>query len=162
MARRPSPTLTDEAAPVYEAGLEEVAAAGAVALPAAAVPFILGATTDALAVAMGATGVTLTELETGAAAALETTAATEDETALETGAAEDEPAAAPAAAPAALGQICRVAAPVFCWSSAEQEVLVQEAIEEMKLELAQRHVTSVATQPVGPMAVKAQETCSFC
>lgn len=108
MARRPSPTLIDEAAPVYEAGLEEVAAAGAVALPAAvAVPFILGAEpmTDAVPVAIGATGVTLTELETGAAAALETTEATEDETALETGAAEEEPAAEPAAAPAALGQI---------------------------------------------------------
>ena len=107
MARRPSPTLTDEAAPVYEAGLE-VVAAGAVALPAAVeVPFILGAgaMTDAVPVAMGATGVTLTELETGAAAALETTEATEDETALDTGAAEDEPAAEPAAAPAALGQI---------------------------------------------------------
>jgi hypothetical protein len=36
--------------------------------------------------------------------------------------------------------------------------LVQAAMEEMKLELAQRQVTSVATQPVGPMAAKAQET----
>jgi hypothetical protein len=106
MARRPSPTLTDEAAPVNEAGL---VVAAAVPLPAAVeVLFILGATTDedALAVAIGATGVTLTELETGAAEALEMTAATEDETALETGAAEDEPAAEPAAAPATLGQIC--------------------------------------------------------
>jgi hypothetical protein len=108
MARRPSPTLTDEAAPVNEAGL---VVAAAVPLPAAVeVLFVLGATTDAdedaLAVAIGATGVTLTELETGAAEALEMTAATEDETALETGAAEDEPAAEPAAAPAALGQIC--------------------------------------------------------
>jgi hypothetical protein len=72
--------------------------------------FILGAMTDedadALAVAIGATGVTLAELETGAAEALEMTAAIEDETALETGAAEDVPAAEAAAAPAALGQIC--------------------------------------------------------
>ena len=159
MARRLSPTLTDEAAPVYEAGLE-VVAAGAVELPAAvAVP--LAPITDAVPVAMGATGVTLTELETGAAAALETTEATEDETALEAGAAEAEPAAEPAAAPARLGQIWRVAAAVFCWSSAEQEVLVQAAMEEMKLELAHRQVTSVATQPVGPIAVKAQETCSI-
>lgn len=159
MARRPSPTLTDEAAPVYEAGLE-VVAAGAVELPAAvAVP--LAPITDAVPVAMGATGVTLTELETGAAAALETTEATEDETALEAGAAEAEPAAEPAAAPARLGQIWRVAAAVFCWSSAEQEVLVQAAMEETKLELAHRQVTSVATQPVGPIAVKAQETCTL-
>jgi len=155
MARRPRPTLTDEAAPVYEAGLE-VVAAGAVELPVAeAVPFL------ALAVAMGATGVTLTELVTGAAAALETTEATEEETALEAGAAEAEPAAEPAAAPARLGQIWRVAAAVFCWSSAEQEVLVQAAMEETKLELAHRQVTSVATQPVGPIAVKAQETCTL-
>jgi hypothetical protein len=108
MARRPSPTLTDEAAPVYEAGL---VVAAAVPLPAAVeVLFILGAMTDedadALAVAIGATGVTLAELETGAAEALEMTAAIEDETALETGAAEDVPAAEAAAAPAALGQIC--------------------------------------------------------
>lgn len=156
MARRPRPTLTDEAAPVYEAGLE-VVAAGAVELPAAvAVP--LARITDAVPVAMGATGVTLTELETGAAAALETTEATEDETALDAGAAEAEPAAEPAAAPARLGQIWRVAAAVFCWSAAEQEVLVQAAMEETKLELAHRHFTSVATQPVGPIAVKAQET----
>lgn len=152
MARRPSPTLTDEAAPVYEAGLDEVAAAGAVALPAVEVPLTLGATDEALAVAMGATGVTLTELEAGAEAALEMTEATEDEA---------EPEAEPAAAPARLGQICRVAAAVFCWSSAEQEVLVQAAMEETKLELAHRQVTSVATQPVGPIAVKAQETCTL-
>jgi hypothetical protein len=85
--------------------LAEVAAA--VPLPAAvAVPFILGAgaMTDPVPVAMGATGVTLTELVTGAAAALETMAATEDETALETTAA-DEGAAEPAAAPTTLGQI---------------------------------------------------------
>jgi hypothetical protein len=156
---------------VYEAGLEVVAAAeplaevaAAVPLPAAvAVPFILGAgaMTDPVPVAMGATGVTLTELVTGAAAALETMAATEDETALETTAA-DEGAAEPAAAPTTLGQIWAVAPAVFAWSSAEQEVLVQAAMEEMKLELAQRQVTSVATQPVGPIAVKAQETCWIC
>jgi hypothetical protein len=92
---------------VYEAGLEEEAAAepleevaAAVPLPAAvAVPFILGAgaITDPVPVAMGATGVTLTELVTGAEAALEMTEATEDETT----AADEEPAAAAAT----LGQI---------------------------------------------------------
>jgi hypothetical protein len=64
-----------------------------------AVPFILGAgaMTDPVPVAMGATGVTLTELVTGAEAALEMTEATEDETT----AADEEPAAAAAT----LGQI---------------------------------------------------------
>lgn len=100
MARRPRPALIDEAAPVYEAGIEEVAEG--------TVPLVVRLTVGTwLAVAMGATGEALTE-ET----ALEMTEATEEEaimdaleSAEEETAPETEAAPAAEAAPARLGQI---------------------------------------------------------